>query len=423
MRIRREEGEHRALTIDGRGVDRHLGRADAHQTLRHMAPVCWNGAVSDYLFHRLPFSSNGVNLMSKKMKHQGQKFSRRQVVSGLSGVAAAAITAGTLPRVTYGASKKFKVAIILPSFDQQRWKAADGAYFVSRAEELGMDPLPIISSNNDPILQASQVENMLNQGIDGLALVPVDIEAAVASVRKCNDAGVPVVSENYIIPGVELAGIAARDGVELGRKLGRAVTEAAPEGNYVLTNGDIGTDIARLKHEGIMEIIQPVVDSGAIEIVHDQYIRGWSSELARKQIEQALTANDNNIAAVACSWDGGAYGVIEALRAQGLAGKIFVTGEDAEPQALKLVLAKEMLVTAWTKFDSMGARSADMLYEKLAGLPSSANSTFNNGWGDIPWDKIEIVNVTIDGAGPEAISVSEFADANPWWVTREELGI
>ena len=353
----------------------------------------------------------------------GRKHTRREVLTKVSGAAAATVAATTLPRVTYGATKKFKVAIILPSFDQQRWKAADGEYFVRRAEELGMEPLPLISSNSDPILQASQVENMLTQGIDGLALVPVDIDAAVASVLKCNAAGVPVVSENYIIPNVELAGIAARDGVELGRMLGRAAIAAAPEGNYVLTNGDIGTDIARLKHEGIMEILQPHVDSGAITIVHDQYMRAWSGELARKQVEQALTANDNDIAAVACSWDGGAYGVIEALRAQGLQGKIPVTGEDAEPQALKLVLAKEMLVTAWTKFDLMGTRAADMLYEKLAGLPSSANSTHHNGWGEIPWDKIDIVNVTVDGTEPDSISVSEFADANPWWVTREELGI
>ncbi len=357
-------------------------------------------------------------------KDQGvKKHTRREVLTKASGAAAATVAAATIPRITYGDTKKFKVAIILPSFDQQRWKAADGEYFNRRAEELGMEPLPLISSNSDPILQASQVENMLTQGIDGLALVPVDIDAAVASVRKCNDAGVPVVSENYIIPNVELAGIAARDGVELGRMLGRAATAAAPEGNYVFTNGDIGTDIARLKHQGIMEIIQPFVDSGAITIVHDQYMRAWSGELARKQVEQALTANDNNIAAVACSWDGGAYGVIEALRAQGLAGKIPVTGEDAEPQALKLVLAKETLVTAWTKFDLMGSRAADLLYEKLAGLPSSANSTYNNGWGDVPWDKIDIVNVTIDGTEPDSISVSEFADANPWWVTREELGI
>jgi D-xylose transport system substrate-binding protein len=365
--------------------------------------------------------------MSKKVDNgkatNSRKYTRREVLTTASGVAAAAVAATSIPRFAYGAAKPFKVAYLAPSFDQPRWKLADGPYFNKRAKELGMEPLPVISSNSDPILQASQVENLLNQGIDGLALTPVDIDAAVASVKKCNQAGVPVVAENYIIPNVELAGIAARDGVELGRKLGRAITAVAPSGNYVLTNGDIGTDIARLKHQGIIEVLQPFVDSGAIKIVHDQYMRAWSGELARKQAEQAMTANEDNIAGFACSWDGGGYGIVEALRALGLSGKIPVTGEDAEPQACKLVLSGEMLCTAWTKFDMMGHRSADLLYEKLAGLPSTANSTYNNGWGDIPWDKIDIVNVTLDGAGDEAISVSEFADLNPWWVSREELGI
>src|SRR5579859_6460011 len=121
-----------------------------------------------------------------------------------------------------GPRKAFRVAMVLPSFDQRRWKAADGAFFLKRARELGMDPLPLQASNNDPVLQASQVENLLNQNIDGLVLVAVDVDAAVASVQKANAAGVPVVAHNYIVPNAKLCGVAARDGVELGRYLGRA---------------------------------------------------------------------------------------------------------------------------------------------------------------------------------------------------------
>ena len=69
-------------------------------------------------------------------KDQGiKKHTRREVLTKASGAAAATVAAATIPRITYGETKKFKVAIILPSFDQQRWKAADGEYFNRRAEE------------------------------------------------------------------------------------------------------------------------------------------------------------------------------------------------------------------------------------------------------------------------------------------------
>ena len=133
--------------------------------------------------------------------------SRRDFLHG-SAVAATAAAVGAWAGAPVHAadSKPFRVAILLPSFDQRRWKAADGPYFVKRARELGMDPLPLQSSNNSPVLQASQVENLLNQNIDGIALTAVDVDAAVQMVKKCNAANVPVVAENYIIPRVEVGG-------------------------------------------------------------------------------------------------------------------------------------------------------------------------------------------------------------------------
>ena len=324
---------------------------------------------------------------------------------------------------TPGPRKAFRVAMVLPSFDQRRWKAADGAFFLKRARELGMDPLPLQASNNDPVLQASQVENLLNQNIDGLVLVAVDVDAAVSSVQKANAAGVPVVAHNYIVPNVKLCGVAARDGVELGRYLGRIVVERAPKGNYVITKGEEGTDIARLKAQGGMEILKPLVKDGGIKIVSDQWMRAWSGDLARKQVEQALIAANNDLAVVLAYADTMSYGVVEALRAQGLNGKVLVTGEDAEPEMLRLILKGDAFVSAWTKFDEMGIRSAELLYECLAKQPSKAPAKVNNGAGECPWYKISIVNVTKEGKRADAISVAEFADQNPWWVTRKDLGL
>jgi D-xylose transport system substrate-binding protein len=242
-------------------------------------------------------------------------------------------------------------------------------------------------------------------------------------VRNANEAGVPVVAHNYIIPGVELAGISARDGVELGTKLGEAMIEAAPKGNWIVTKGDEGTDIARLKAEGGYKIIKPSVDRRDIKLVSDQWMMAWSGDLARKQVEQALTATNNNVQAVLCYCDCMVYGVVEALRAQGLAGKIPVSGEDAEPEMLKLILSGDAYVTAWTKFDEMGTNSADLLYAALTKQDPKAPAKFNNGAGEWPWFKSPVLNVTKDGKAPHSISVAQFAEQNPWWVSKSALGL
>ncbi len=368
-------------------------------------------------------------LAPRQGQASGKHPTRRGILRRGSGALAAALGAGIArgsvarAQPPGGPRKPFRIAMVLPSFDQRRWKAADGAFFLKRARELGMDPLPLQESNNDPVLQASQVENLLNQNIDGLVLVAVDVDAAVASVQKANAAGVPVVAENYIIPNVKLCGVAARDGVELGRYLGRAIVDRAPKGNYVITKGEEGTDIARLKARGGMEIIGPLAKQGAIKIVSDQWMRAWSGDLARKQVEQALIATNNNVAAVVLYADSMSYGVIEAVRAQGLTGKVLITGEDCEPEMLRLILKGDAFVSAWTKFDEMGTRSADLLYDCLSKQPTKAPATVNNGAGEVPWFKIGIVNVTKDGKSPNSISVAEFAEQNPWWVTRKELGL
>jgi len=352
--------------------------------------------------------------------------SRREVITRASAVVGAAALGASLPLATIGparAQKKLRVAMLLPSFDQQRWKDADGAFFLKRAEELGMEALPLQSSNNDPVLQASQVENLLNQQIDGLVLVAVNVDAAVASVERANAAGVPVVAHNYVVPNVKLAGVSARDGVELGVKLGDALFEVAPKGNWIINKGDEATDIARLKAEGGFKVIQPAIDRGDITVVSDMWMQAWSGDLSRKQVEQALTATNDDIAAVLSYCDCQAYGVIEALRAQGLNGKVFVSGEDAEPQMLKAILAGDAYVTAWTKFDEMGTRSAELLYAALTGTNANAPAKFSNGAGEWPWFPISIVNVTKDGKAPHAISVAQFADENPWWVNKADLGL
>ncbi|BBY27461.1 substrate-binding domain-containing protein [Mycolicibacterium sediminis] len=350
--------------------------------------------------------------------------SRRRALGLAAGATAAAVAGPALAACAQGGGGGgYKVAMIVPTYDAVRWKAADGPFFVKQAESLGMSPMPIQSSNNDVDLQLKQVENALNQGIEGLVLAPVNVDAAKASVQMANAAGVPVVAHNYVVPDVKLAGVSARDGVALGVMLGKAMIAVAPEGNYVIAKGEEGTDMAQLKAEGGMNVLRPSIDSGAIKVVSDQWNRAWSGELAQKQVEQALTLTRNQLAGVLSYCDCMTYGIVQAIRTQGLAGRVIVSGEDCEPEMLKLILSGDAHVSAWTAFDQMGKNSATLLHNALEGK-SWDGDTYDNGSGErIPFFKTPLKNVSKDGSLPDSISVEQFVNENPWWTTPAAVGL
>jgi D-xylose transport system substrate-binding protein len=350
---------------------------------------------------------------------------RRRALGVAAGAAAFAVAGPALAGCAKGGGGNggYKVAMIVPTYDAVRWKAADGPFFMRRAEELGMSPMPLQSSNNDVDLQLKQVENALNQGVEGLVLAPVNVDAAKASVALANAAGVPVVAHNYVVPGAKLAGVSARDGVALGEMLGDAMIALAPQGNYVIAKGEEGTDMAQLKAEGGMNVLKASIDRGSIKVVSDQWNRAWSGELAQKQVEQALTVTGNDLAAVLSYCDCMTYGIVQAIRTQGMGGRVIVSGEDCEPEMLKLILSGDAHVSAWTAFDQMGTNSAELLFNALEGK-SWDGDTYDNGSGEaIPFYKTPLQNVSKDGGLPHSVSVEQFVAENPWWTTPAAVGL
>jgi D-xylose transport system substrate-binding protein len=303
--------------------------------------------------------------------------------------------------------KTLKVGLIMPDYDQLRWRSADQAFFEKEAAKLGVQVLAQ-SSNANEALQASQVENMLTQGIDVLVLTPVNANAANGLVRKAKRLNVPVINYNFLIDKGDVVCFLGRDATEMGEKIAKAAVEAHPKGNYVIAAGEESTSVARETRQGFLNVLKPYMDRGDIKLVSDQFNRNWSTDTARAQVENALTKNNNDVAVVLCGNDGAAYGAIQALQAQGLGGKVFVTGVDAEPRAQELIKQGLMALSNFTAFDQMGVKAADAAYAVGKGKPIEANAAVNNGARDIPWIKILNFNVTKD-------NLEQSARDYPWW--------
>ncbi len=291
-----------------------------------------------------------------KERLSGPNLSRQAFLrAGTAGLLA--FIAGTEFGVAQAASKA-KVGFILPDFDQLRWRTADFAGFESEAKKLGLRYFYEASQASETV-QASQVENMLTRGIDVLILTPVNGAAAAALVRKANRVQVPVVDYNFLARNADVACFIGRDAVQMAESIAQAAVKDAPSGNYILVLGEEGTSVAQEERKGYLNVIKPYVDSGKIKIVSEQFNKGWSTESARAQVENALTKVKNNVAAVVCANDGTGYGAIQALQAQGLAGKVFVNGVDAEPRAQQLIKQGLMTLSNFTDFYQSGIEAAE----------------------------------------------------------------
>jgi D-xylose transport system substrate-binding protein len=132
-----------------------------------------------------------------------------------------------------------------------------------------------------------------------------------------------------------------------------------PKGNYVIIKGNKADANADFLRSGMDEVIKAAVDSGDIKIVGETYTDNWDPAKAQTEMEQFLTANGNKVDAVLSENDGMAGGVVAALAAQGLAGKVPVSGQDGDLPALNRVALGTQTVDVWKDARLLGKAAGE----------------------------------------------------------------
>jgi D-xylose transport system substrate-binding protein len=101
-------------------------------------------------------------------------------------------------------------------------------------------------------------------------------------------------------------------------------------------------------------------------------------------MENALTAANNKIDAVVASNDGTAGGAIQALAAQNLAGKVPISGQDADLAAVKRVIAGTQTVTVYKPLKLIASEAAKLTVQLIKGEKPAYNAELDNGAKKIP---------------------------------------
>jgi D-xylose transport system substrate-binding protein len=304
-------------------------------------------------------------------------FAKRRSILG-SFVASAVLAGLTLAAPLAHASKDHPViGFCIDDLRVERW-SRDRDYFVAAAKKLGAT-VSVQSADASEERQISQIENLISRGVDVIVIVPFNSKTLGNVVAEAKKAGIKVVSYDRLILDADVDAYISFDNEKVGELQAKGVFDAQPKGNYFLLGGAPTDNNAKMLREGQLKVLQPAIDSGAIKVVGQQWVPEWNASTALRIVEDALTANNNKIDAIVASNDGTAGGAIQALAAQKLAGKVPVSGQDADLAAVKRVIAGTQTMTVYKPIKLIASEAAKLAVDLAQGTKPAFNAQYDNG--------------------------------------------
>jgi ribose transport system substrate-binding protein len=247
----------------------------------------------------------------------------------------------------------------------------DSVYFINmeeamadEAEQLGVEYIST-DAGQDAAKLASDVEDMIAQGVDGVVLQASPLQTVPAVTEALEAAGIPLVLVNRRLPDDTYASWIGADNTDMGRNAGEFIAEEmGGEGKLVILRGgpeDNPVGIART------EGVRSMVDDTDIEVVVAPGFGEWTEDGGFGLMSDMLVAHDD-IDAVFCENDGMCLGALRAIEDAGRADEVFIVGVDAVPEALDAIRADGPFVaSALNDADSIGRQGVRHLMEILRG--------------------------------------------------------
>ena len=292
-----------------------------------------------------------------------------------------------------GPNDRVKIGFSMDTLKEERWQR-DKDLVEKRAREIGADVNVQVANGSDSE-QIKQAENMLTQGVDVLIVAPHNGEIAAAIVEAAHKQGVPVISYDRLIKNADVDLYISHQVIKMGEMQAQYLLDHVNKkpANFIIVGGSPTDNNALLLHEGQMNVLKPAEARGDVKIITDQYAKEWQASAALNIVENALTQAKNQIDAVVCSNDGTARGAVQALEGQGLAGKVLVSGQDADLASLKLIVEGKQTMTIYKSIQPLAYGAVDAAVKLARGEKVDTTATINNGAKDVPAILLELIAV------------------------------
>ncbi|MBM7542858.1 sugar ABC transporter substrate-binding protein [Amphibacillus cookii] len=281
------------------------------------------------------------------------------------------------------------IGFAMDTLQDERWYR-DKDYFEQKVQSLGGN-VKTLAANGIHDVQVEQVELLIEEGIDILVIIPADSEASAEIVELAHQADVPVISYDKLVLNADLDYYISFDNVKVGELQASAILEEVDEGDFAYVGGADNDNNAHLFKEGAMNVLQPYIDSGDINLVYDQFTPGWSPDEAEAMFGSFLE-NNQQVDAVVAANDGTAGGVIQALNAQNLT--VPISGQDAELDAIRRIQDGTQTMTVYKSLEQIAETAAETAMRLANGETIETDSTMNNNNIDVPSILLDPITIT-----------------------------
>ncbi len=266
---------------------------------------------------------------------------------------------------------------------QERWEK-DKNYLTEKIKKEGAEII-VKEAKQDEQTQDEQVNALLKAGVDVLIITPVNSEAAAKYVKKAHEKGVKVIAYDRIIKNCDLDYYVSFDNIKVGELQAEYLTRLKPSGNYIILGGAMKDNNSALLRLGQMNVLQPLIDKGDIDIILDKNIADWSEEKAYEEINNYLEAENKKPDAIIASNDILANGAARALKEHGMGKDVLLSGQDALLEACQRIVEGTQTMTVYKFIESLTATTAKIAVSIAKDEPvMNTQITVNNGETMVP---------------------------------------
>ena len=304
------------------------------------------------------------------------------------------------------------VGIAMPTKSSARW-IADGDNMVKELEAAGYTA-DLQYAEDDIPNQLAQIENMITKGVDALVIAAIDGTTLSNALENAAAAGVKVIAYDRLIrDSGDVDYYATFDNFKVGVQQATSLVEGLKarfgDGPYnvELFGGSPDDNNAYFFYDGAMSVLQPLIDDGTVVVQSGQMgmdkvgTLRWDGAVAQARMDNILSANytDKEVHGVLAPYEGLSIGILSSLKGVGYgSGDLqmpIVSGQDAEVQSVKSILAGEQYSTIFKDTRELAKVTVGMVNAVLEGSEPEINdtTTYDNGVKVVPSYLLEPVAV------------------------------
>lgn len=198
------------------------------------------------------------------------------------------------------------------------------------------------SANDDVATQATQMDSLINQGVDAIFVVPVQADSLAPQIANAKAKGIPVIVTNAELNSKEISGNVQPDDVAAGaQEMQMMADKLGGKGNIVILQGPLGQSGEINRSKGIEQVLAKYPDIKVLA----RDTANWKRDEAVNKVKNWISSFGPQINGVVAQNDDMGLGALQALKESGRSD-VPIVGIDGIEDGLNAVKSGEFIGTS-----------------------------------------------------------------------------